>query len=82
MQVTVLIRRGAPFVSKTGAAGEQQGHGTSESDIPLFAFDYLIIAREGLLVRHEADATEDGIVAKIIVAKDSKSKAIFAHAVR
>jgi hypothetical protein len=49
----------------------------------VFAFEYLIITRAGKVVRVMSEIEEgDAFMLKVLVAKDSRSKAVFAHAVR
>jgi hypothetical protein len=49
----------------------------------VFAFDYLILTRAGAVVRSEDEIAEgDALMLKVLAAKDSKSKAVFAHAIR
>ena len=61
--------------------GEQHRKRPEESKVPTIAFDYLIINRAGkVVVRGTADDEE--IALKVLVVKDSKSKAVFAHGVR
>ena len=67
-----------------------QGRGTGEqhrpsgtSTIPVIAFDYLFITKEKVLTREElSDEEEKNVVLKVLVVKDTKSRTIFAHAVR
>ena len=64
------------------AVGEPHRSGP-ESTVPVIAFDYLFIARGRILKKNElSEEDRQNIKLKILVVKDTKSKAIFAHAVR
>ena len=53
------------------------------SQIPVIAFDYLFITRGKILKKDElSEIDKANIKLKILVVKDTKSKAVFAHAVR
>ena len=54
-----------------------------ESHIPVIAFDYLFITQGKILKKDElSEEDKKHIKLKILVVKDTKSKVIFAHAVR
>ena len=67
-----------------------RGRGTGEqhrpagtSTIPVIAFDYLFITSDKILTRSELTENEEQkVMLKVLVVKDTKSRAIFAHAVR
>ena len=62
--------------------GEQHRMGKGKRGVPVLSFDYLFITRGQLLRRGELEQEEeDGALLKILVAKDSESKAVFAHVV-
>ena len=62
--------------------GEQHRPGPS-SRVPVISFDYLFIAQSKILTEEELGVDEAKAAAvKVLVVKDSKSKAIFAHVVR
>ncbi len=61
--------------------GEQHRKSPEESKVPTIAFDYLIINRAGKVVARGAEDGEE-IALKVLIVKDSKSKAVFAHGVR
>ena len=66
-----------------------RGRGTGEqhrpagtSTIPVIAFDYLFITSDKILTRSElTEDEEQKVMLKVLVVKDTKSRAIFAHAV-
>ena len=54
-----------------------------ESRVPVIAFDYLFITQGKILKKDElSEEDKKHIMLKILVVKDTKSRAIFAHAVR
>ena len=61
--------------------GEQHRARPDERRIPVFAFDYLLVTRDGRILTREEAKESDSILLKVVVAKDSRSKALFAHAV-
>ena len=66
--------RGEPHRS-----GKQRGRGRR---VPCFQFDYMFVTRTGkLLTRHELLSDTDEVTLKILVAKDSYTKSLFAHVV-
>ena len=65
-----------------GATGEQHRQVREKNTVPVFSFDYLIITRENVVIKDGDEDAEAKIMAKILVARDSKSKAVFAHAVQ
>ncbi len=74
------FRSWCPFCVSGRATGERHcKHACGEKSIPVFSFDYLLVTKNKILIAGEP--TEDEIILKIIVAKDSSSKAIFAHVV-
>ncbi|MBV61870.1 MAG: hypothetical protein CMH65_11270 [Nevskiales bacterium] len=62
--------------------GEQHRARPDERRIPVFGFDYLLVTRDGRFLARDEVKEADAILLKVVVAKDSHSKAIFAHAVR
>lgn len=58
--------------------GDQHRAGP-ESRVPVISFDYLLVTKAGVKLRGEAQPGE--VLLKILVVKDSMSKAISAHAV-
>ena len=66
------------------AAGEQ--HRRSDgvaSQVSKFAFDYMFVTKDKVILREELTEEDEKIVLmKILVGKDSRSRAIFAHVVR
>lgn len=50
--------------------------------MPTLTFDYLVVTRDGKKASSHAEANEDQIMAKVLVARDSRSKSIFSHAVK
>ena len=62
--------------------GEQHKSSGEPSDIAILAFDYLYVTRSKVLTREQSNKvpTED-IILKILVVKDLKPKAVFAHTV-
>ncbi len=66
---------------KGRGTGEQHREGTTGA-IPIIGFDYLFIVDRGIMRRDELEEHEiKKAVMKILVVKDLKSKAIFAHVV-
>ena len=66
---------------KGRATGEQHREGVGSS-IPVIAFDYLFVTDRGVHRRDELEGDEEKkSVTKILLVKDLKSKAIFAHVV-
>ena len=64
------------------AIGEPHVPGPA-SQIPVVAFDYLFITRGRILKKAElSEDDKQNVKLKILVVKDTKSRAIFAHAVR
>ena len=62
--------------------GEQHRAGP-ESRVPIIAFDYLFISQAKLVTKSEIDEEEaKKALIKILIVKDTKSKATFAHVVR
>ena len=48
----------------------------------MFAFDYLLVTRNGKAVQRETDVgSDDAILLKFVVAKESRAKAFFRHGV-
>ena len=69
------------------ARGEGEQHrGTDKSatsQVPVIAFDYLFITNGRVLRRHEmSEEDKERVKMTILVVKDTKSRALFAHAVR
>ncbi len=70
------------FCVKGRATGEPHMPGPISS-IPIIAFDYLFITRGKILRRDELSKEDQAnIKMKILVVKDTKGKAVFAHTVR
>ena len=65
------------------ATGDPHRRATTESRIPIIAFDYMFVTKDKVSMPDEIsdDAKKDALV-KILVVKDTKSKAAFAHVVR
>ncbi len=63
------------------ATGEQHRRRPQEYAVPILAFDYLLITKDQRVVRRDEEHEKGNIIMKVLVAKDSASKAIFAHAV-
>ena len=64
------------------ATGEQHRPGGAERKIPLISFDYLYLTRGQLLRREELEGDEaEQTDLKVLVVKDSRTRAIFAHVV-
>ena len=56
--------------------------GSGESAVPVIAFDYLFITKEHVWRREELDEEEEAkVIFKVLVVKDTKGKAIFAHVI-
>ena len=69
------------------ARGEGEHHHSSKetgrSQVPVIAFDYLFITNGRVMRRHELSEEErERVKMTILVVKDTKSRCIFAHAVR
>ena len=66
------------------ATGEQHRRSDGPAgQISRFAFDYMFVTKDKLIMREElTEEDEKKVLLKILVAKDSKSRAIFAHVVR
>ena len=65
------------------ATGEQHRCGGPVGQVSRFAFDYMFITKDKVVPRDElTEEDEKNILMKILVAKDSRSRAIFAHVVR
>ena len=62
--------------------GEQHRAGP-EGRVPIIAFDYLFVSQSRLVTREEMDEEEQKkALIKVLLVKDVKSKAVFAHVVR
>ena len=66
------------------ATGEQHRRNDGvASHVSKFAFDYMFVTKDKVILRDElTEEDEKKVLMKILVAKDSKSRAIFAHVVR
>ena len=66
------------------ATGEQHRRSDGQTgQVSKFAVDYMFITKDKIIVREElTEEDEKKVLMKILVAKDSKSRAIFAHVVR
>ena len=78
----VDFRSWCPWCVKGRATGEKHLRGAEKSSTPVFVFDYLFLTEECERIERE-DLEEDmrNVAVKVLVAKDVKGKAIFAHAV-
>ena len=76
------FRSWCPWCVKGRAIGEKHLRGAEKGSIPVFVFDYLFLTEDCERVERE-NLTEEmrAVVAKVLVAKDVKGKAIFAHVV-
>ena len=73
-------RSWCPYCVSGRATGERHcKHACGNRSVPVFSFDYLLVTKNKILIAGEP--IEEEIILKIIVAKDSSSKAIFAHVV-
>ena len=50
--------------------------------MPTLAFDYMLVTRDNKVIERGAESEDDPVALKVLVAKDTKSKSVFAHAVR
>ena len=65
--------------------GREQGHHSvdyTSRKVPTIGFDYLFLSRRGVFSRKDWVQESDEKYLKILVVKDFKSKAVFAHAVQ
>ena len=70
------------FCVKARGEGEHHTAGPA-SGVPVIAFDYLFITNGRVLRKHELSAEEkERVKLTVLVVKDTKSRALFAHAVR
>ena len=62
--------------------GREDGHFHSEvkRDVPVVSLDYCFLSRRGVFLRTEWQPQENESFIKILVVRDSKSRALFAHA--
>jgi hypothetical protein len=67
---------------ETRGVGEQHRSRKEPRTVCVFAFDYLFIGNDGLPIRRQ-DLTEgrEEVSVKILVAKDTRGKAVFAHVI-
>ena len=69
-------------VKGRGTGEAHKNDGSSESTMPVIAFDYLFITKEHVWRREELTDDElRKVVFKVLVVKDTKSRAVFAHVV-
>ena len=64
--------------------GREDGHhacGGGSRSIPVISLDYMFLSRRGVFTRQEWQPLEGEQSLKILVVKDARSKAVFAHAV-
>ena len=62
--------------------GEPHGPSMGEHAVPVVEFDYLFASQKEIYTREELDEeTMKNVVVKILVVKDRKGKAIFAHTI-
>ena len=65
------------------ATGEPHRRATPESRIPIIAFDYMFVTKDKVSMADEiSDEDKKDAPVKILVVKDTKSKAVFAHVVK
>ena len=76
----LLFRSWCVSCAEGKAAGKQHRSDGPEGQISRFAFDYMFVTRDRLIVREElTEEDKNKILLKILVAKDSKRLALFAH---
>ena len=64
------------------ATGEQHRSDGPAGQISKFAFDYMFVTKHKVILREElTEEDEKMVLIKSLVAKDSKSRALFAHVV-
>ena len=66
------------------AFGRERAHHThtgEEREVPLVSLDYMYLAKSGVCARDELPEDEQEGAIRVIVAKCSQTKCIFAHAV-
>ena len=63
--------------------GRERGHGRADNLqlTAVISMDYMFVTRKGVVVKQNEEGWDDPEALKILVVKDSKSKAVFAHAV-
>ena len=63
--------------------GREWAHSSTHEarSVPVIGFDYLFLSRRGIFMRSEWQPLPGEDALKILVIRDSKSKALFAHAV-
>ncbi len=64
------------------ATGEQHNSRKDERLFPVLVFDYMLITRDFQIIKNVDGVAEKKIALKLIVAKDTRSKAVFAHGVK
>ncbi len=76
----IQYRSWCPHCVAGRATGEQHRCGKrADAKVPTFAFDYLLITRDGKVVTKQELREDTVITLKVLVAKDTHSKAVFAH---
>ncbi len=64
-----------------GRATGEQHKASAHGVIPTVAFDYLIVTKDGQVLKLGEKTAPENVLLKILVVKDTKSKAIFAYVV-